>query len=230
MCTHCKYHVNLLVRKKYLHKLYANTHPSMGVQNGGNMFPGVTLPFGVVKIGVDMLPATGTADAYSGYLPSGRVTGFSLMHESGTGGAPKYGVVSQLPLTGAVENPLVDNAPLRVGDDEAEVGRYKTTLANGVVTELTAAAHAGMMRHRFAGADGGVHVLVDVSHFLPSFRGQGIEQKYVEGEIEVDAKGKYTGFGVYKGGWNLGISFSPAPAPASFVLGVLFTDIFIMNR
>ncbi|KAI5837786.1 glycosyl hydrolase family 92-domain-containing protein [Morchella snyderi] len=176
----------------------------MGVQNGGNMFPGVTLPFGVVKIGVDMLPATGTADAYSGYLPSGRVTGFSLMHESGTGGAPKYGVVSQLPLTGAVENPLVDSAVLRVGDDQAEVGRYKTTLANGVMTELTAAAHAGMMRHRFAGADGGVHILVDVSHFLPSFRGQGIEQKYVEGEIEVDAKGKYTGFGVYNGGWNLG--------------------------
>ena len=41
----------------------------------------------MVKLGPDLL--SGTTDAYSGYLPSGDVFGFSMMHESGTGGAPK---------------------------------------------------------------------------------------------------------------------------------------------
>lgn len=55
----------------------------MGTENGGNMFPGVTMPFGVVKIGVDLRPPPGQGDPYSGYHPSGKVTGFSMMHESG---------------------------------------------------------------------------------------------------------------------------------------------------
>lgn len=46
-------------------------------------------PFAMVKLGPDIENAT--TDAYSGYLPAGNLTGFSMMHESGTGGAPKYG-------------------------------------------------------------------------------------------------------------------------------------------
>lgn len=64
----------------------------------GNDFPGVTRPNGMVKLGPDVL-LQGT-DSYSGYLqfPSGAFSGFSMMHESGTGGAPKYGTVSQMPM------------------------------------------------------------------------------------------------------------------------------------
>ena len=71
------------------------------------MFPGVVAaPFAMVKLGPDI--QNGTTDAYSGYVPVGAVTGFSMMHESGTGGAPKYGVVSQMPVVGELANPLVD--------------------------------------------------------------------------------------------------------------------------
>lgn len=42
----------------------------------------------MVKLGPDV--RNGNADAYSGYLDEGNIFGFSLMHESGTGGAPKY--------------------------------------------------------------------------------------------------------------------------------------------
>ena len=56
----------------------------MGTDGGGNMFPGVTLPFGVVKIGVDVLPPPGWGEPYSGYHAVGKVTGFSMLHESGT--------------------------------------------------------------------------------------------------------------------------------------------------
>lgn len=167
------------------------------------MFPGVTLPFGVVKIGVDVAPPSG-GDAYSGYHYLGKITGFSMMHESGTGGAPKYGVVSQFPVVGELTNPLADQSVTRASADEASVGIYKSSLANGVTVELSASQHAGMMRHIFPNPKVEAHVLVDVSHFLPSSRGQGIEQHYVEGAIEVDAKGTYKGFGVYNGGWNLG--------------------------
>lgn len=62
---------------------------------GGNIFPGVSLPFGKVKLGPDVFDG---ADSYSRYAASGVFTGFSIMHENGNGGAPKYGVVSQMPI------------------------------------------------------------------------------------------------------------------------------------
>ena len=37
----------------------------------------------MVKLGPDV--EDGPTDAYSGYLPTGKVWGFSMMHESGTG-------------------------------------------------------------------------------------------------------------------------------------------------
>lgn len=35
--------------------------------------------------------------------PVGNVTAISLMHESGTGGEPKYGIISQMPLFGDLD-------------------------------------------------------------------------------------------------------------------------------
>lgn len=56
----------------------------------GNMFPGVALPFGQVKLGIDTsvvnLPQGGISSANSGYTPLGNSTGFSMLHTSGTGG------------------------------------------------------------------------------------------------------------------------------------------------
>ncbi|KAI5814806.1 glycosyl hydrolase family 92-domain-containing protein [Pyronema omphalodes] len=179
----------------------------MGVEGGGNMFPGVTLPFGVVKLGIDLQPPRGAGDPYSGYHAEGNITGFSMMHESGTGGAPKYGVVSQLPIVGDIENPLLNYAKPRSAPDEAKLGWYKAHLADDVTVELAASRHSGMIRHSFPADSRPKNVLVDVSHFLPSFRGMGIEQHYVEGAIKVHDDGSYTGSGVYNGGWNRGINW-----------------------
>ncbi|KKY15243.1 putative glycosyl family 92 protein [Diplodia seriata] len=121
--------------------------PFHGTENGGNVFPGVVpAPFSVVKLGIDV--SSGTTDAYSGYLPAGNVTGFSMLHESGTGGAPKYGVVSQLPVVGdsSLANPLADLGVARGAADEASVGYYRARLANGVTVELAGTDHAGMYR------------------------------------------------------------------------------------
>lgn len=173
-----------------------------GTQGGGNNNPAAARPFGMVKLGPDLLqPGT---DAYSGYLPTGDFSGFSMMHEQGTGGAPKYGTVSQLPLVGQVPQPLSNVTVGRSGADEGSVGYYKAVTSESVTVELSAANRAGMYRYTFPedGATNNHNILIDVSHVLPSFRGQGLGQAYAGGDITVFADGHYEGHGVYNNGWN----------------------------
>lgn len=171
----------------------------MGTEKGGNNFPGVARPFGMVKLGPDVSDGK---DAYSGYRASGKFSGFSMMHEQGTGGAPKYGTVSQLPLVGKVKNPLSGITVARGAPDEAAVGYYKATTDDGVVVELSATAHAGIYRYTFPEKSTDNNVLVDVSHVLPSHRGQGLSQGYKGGDFKVFPDGHYEGSGVYDNGWN----------------------------
>ncbi|KJZ77991.1 hypothetical protein HIM_02628 [Hirsutella minnesotensis 3608] len=176
---------------------------------GGNTFPGVSRPLGMVKLGPDLY--TGR-DAYSGYQPTGNFTGFTMLHESGTGGAPKYGVVSQMPVVGPVSNPLSDAVnDTRAAPDVTEVGYYKAALGSGTTLELAASERAGMYQYSFPVKEPptrtGFHVLVDVSHVLSSYRGQGLGQHYLGGNITVRRHGSsgeyyYTGFGSYDNGWN----------------------------
>ena len=164
------------------------------------MFPGVVpAPFSVVKLGPDV--SSGKTDAYSGYLPSGNITGFTLTHESGTGGAPKYGVVSQMPVLGTVPNPLADLSEPRAADDQAEVGYYKTFLSSGINVELAATNHAALLNYEFPSSSDS-SIVVDVSHVLPSFRGLGLGQNYINGNITVMPDGHYEGSGTYNNGWN----------------------------
>ncbi|KAF6840864.1 glycosyl hydrolase family 92 protein [Colletotrichum plurivorum] len=176
-----------------------------GSVGGGNTFPGVSRPLGMVKLGPDL---ENGVDAYSGYLPDGHFIGFSMLHESGTGGAPKYGVVNQMPVVGMIENPLEQNTDTRAQPDETEVGYYKSYLSSGVTVELGAAERAGLYEYNFPKNDDGsfdANVIVDVSHVLPSYRGQGLGQNYLGGNIEIkgtDDDLHYEGFGYYDNGWN----------------------------
>lgn len=124
------------------------------------------------------------------------------MHESGTGGAPKYGTVAQMPLVGNISNPLVDQGIVRTVDDQASVGWYQTSQENGVTVQLAATNHAGMFSYDFP-SNGTANVVVDVSHCLPDFRGYGWGQNYINGNITIAPDGHYEGSGTYDGGWNL---------------------------
>ena len=151
--------------------------------NGGNTFPGATEPFGTVKIGPDTTSFNQSIGQNAGYTPDGNVTAFSLTHVSGTGGGPVYGVVSQMPLVSLSNVNVLDNLTYmepRVGNDTARVGYYKTTFSNGIVTELSATKHAGFLQYTFPeGTER--HVLVDVSHYLPSNSGGNQAQFYSNG-------------------------------------------------
>ncbi|KAK8090955.1 hypothetical protein PG994_000460 [Apiospora phragmitis] len=142
--------------------------PDARTINGGNTFPGVSLPFGIIKLGPDLY--TGS-DSYSGYQATGSFTGFSLLHESGTGGAPKYG---------------------RVADARG----------SGTTREMSATHRAGLYSYTFPEDSTSSNVVVDVSHVLPSFRGQGLGQSYLGGNISViedpqSGSLHYEGFGSY---------------------------------
>lgn len=151
---------------------------------------------GMAKLGPDVYAH---ADSYSGYQPSGNFAGFSMLHESGTGDAPKYGVVSQMPVVGDVSNPLADQSATRAAPDVAEVGYYKSSLGSGITVELAATDRAGLYKYTFP-ASGPRHIIVDVSHVLTSYRGQGLEQHYLGGDITVAKDGdqtRYYGYGSY---------------------------------
>lgn len=155
-----------------------------------------------MKLGPDFKYAT--AEAYAGHLPDegARLTGFSMLHESGIGGAPKYGVVAQMPALGDVPDLSVDISIKRSKGDEGSVGYFKSSLDNGIIVELAATAHAGFYQYTFPQGQNG-SIVVDVSHVLPSFRGYGWEQRYHGGTFSIEDDGHYEGNGIYSNGWNL---------------------------
>ncbi|KAL1597876.1 hypothetical protein SLS60_008363 [Paraconiothyrium brasiliense] len=129
-----------------------------------------------------------------------------MLHESGTGGAPTYGLIPQMPLTTLEGVNFLDNITYmqpRTSPDEASVGYYKTQLQNRVKAEMSASMHAGIMRYSFPQNADGRHILVDLSHFIPSAGKK--EQWYSNGELEINGDGtSYSGYGVYREGWGWG--------------------------
>jgi len=140
--------------------------------------------------------------ANAGYTPDGNVTGITMLHVSGTGGAPTYGLVPQMPLTTLDSVNLMDNQTYmqsRAIPDTANVGYYRTSLQNGVVAEMSASRHVGIMRYDYP-KDEGRYMLIDLSHFLPS-KGKR-EQWYSNGVLERSEDGsQYSGYGVWREGW-----------------------------
>ena len=180
-------------------RLRLTTDHSLGTENRGNDFPGVARPWGMVKIGPDNVKLG--VNSYSGYAPGAPFSGFSLMHESGTGGAPKYGTVSQLPVIGSISNPLANLTVERALADSASVGYYRAKTVYGVIVELAATSHAGFYQYTFPN-DVQCNVLIDVSHVLTSYRGNGLEQGYAGGNLTLYPDGHYEGSGTYNNGWN----------------------------
>ena len=60
--------------------------PLIGTVNGGHVFPGATLPFGMAKAVADV-----NGEDQGGFASDGsNITGFSHLHDSGTGGVSLY--------------------------------------------------------------------------------------------------------------------------------------------
>ncbi|KAI1798496.1 glycoside hydrolase family 92 protein [Daldinia bambusicola] len=194
-------------RTQHVNLFIGTEGPDPGTSyNSGNVFPGASLPFGAVKVGIDTAEWNVSFTANGGYTPDSNVTAITMLHESGTGGAPTYGLIPQMPLTSLEDVNVLDNLTYmqpRTSPDVAEVGYYKIELQNGVTAEMSAAMHAGIIKYTYPRNVDGHYVLVDVSHYLPSTGDKG--QFYSNGRIERSNDGtSYLGYGVYRGGWSSG--------------------------
>lgn len=142
-------------------------NPLIGTTNGGNDYPGATLPLGMLAwspeeprnrprqrvqgVPGSMRDDVGRPAAPGGYeYSSNRISGFSLTHLMGTGCAGASGDIPLMPYVGEVSSSPADDQSAEVygstfshEDEVAKAGDYKVMLANGVVAELSATLRTG---------------------------------------------------------------------------------------
>ncbi|EAA31188.1 glycoside hydrolase family 92 protein [Neurospora crassa] len=133
--------------------------PLIGTTNGGHVFPGATLPYGMAKAVADTAsPAENAAGFVSDDNP---ITGFSHMHDSGTGGQPSLGNFPLFVHPGCVDDDytkcdfsLSDRPLNRVPDSVyASPGYFTVNITNGVRAEMTTTHHSVLYRFSFPGTE-----------------------------------------------------------------------------
>ncbi|KAL4920361.1 glycosyl hydrolase family 92-domain-containing protein [Aspergillus aurantiobrunneus] len=127
-------------------------NPLIGSADGGNVFAGASLPYSLSKAVADV-----DGQNTAGFATDGsRVTGFSALHDSGTGGNPSLGNFPLFPQ--ACPNDEVNNcrfpksarATGYVNDSVvARPGYFGLTLEDGIEAEMTVSGRAALFRFSF---------------------------------------------------------------------------------
>lgn len=174
--------------------------PLIGSSNGGNVFAGAALPYGMAKAVAD----TNSGSNQGGFtLDDSNVTGFSLMHDSGTGGSPSLGnfalfAYSNCPggdVDGCVY-PKVSRAAFGTFSNDsvvAQPGYFSISLDSGIKTEMTTTQHASLFKFTFPAGNGTDQPLIfqDLTDLSNS--------RQDNGSIAVDATtGRITGNAVFQ--------------------------------
>ncbi|OJA21261.1 hypothetical protein AZE42_02535 [Rhizopogon vesiculosus] len=145
----------------------------IGTTNGGHVFPGATLPHGMVKVGLD----TDSPGNQAGYdaNPIFSATGFSQLHDSGTGGGASLSNFKLWPLPECdsfascntsmyarqtLRAVLPDGSP----DDAGSPGYFATNLSTGVQVELTASRRTALHRYTFPKSSREPRIVVDITN------------------------------------------------------------------
>ncbi|KAK3352403.1 glycoside hydrolase family 92 protein [Lasiosphaeria hispida] len=172
--------------------------PLIGASNGGNVFPGASLPYGMAKAVAD----TNSGSNQGGFtLDGAAVTGFSSMHDSGTGGNPSLGNFPLFPYINCPDGDINQCAfPKRTrarfggfgnSSVSAKPGNFALTLNSGIRAEMTTTHHASLFKFTFppVGPDGQPSqplILQDLADLADS--------RQDNGTVSVDAKtGRITG-------------------------------------
>ena len=165
----------------------------IGSNNGGNVFVGASLPYGMAKASPDV-----NGENTGGFATDGsNVTGFSHMHDSGTGGNPSQG---QFPLFPQIcPDDVVDNCKFRIEDRsvpyendsvQASPGYFALSLASGIHAEMTVAEHTALYNFQFPNESGGNGsagsplILLDLTDLWQSRQ---------NATVSVDSNGRITG-------------------------------------
>ncbi len=202
-------------------------NPFIGTENGGNVFLGAAVPFGMVKLG----PDCGKNDNNSGYYKEGNINGFSHTHVSGTGGGAKYGNILIMPTTGKV---LFENIGSLRSNEISAPGYYAVSLDRyQVKAALTATHSVGLHSYTFPAKTSG-NILVDAGHFLEFGKDWGESQEFVGSEINIVSDREVSGYSRVRGGWNKGGAYTvyfyivfdtPFDKCGTWNNGVLFDNI-----
>lgn len=136
-----------------------DVNPFVGTTNGGNTYPGATLPFGMVAFSPEETPLPGRRYAIAapgGYeWRSNGIRGFALTHLSGTGCLGASGDIPIMPVTIPVEYspstaPFTMYSSLfRHTNETATPGFYSVTLDNGVAVALSATLRTGFAQFSY---------------------------------------------------------------------------------
>src|SRR5437773_2099269 len=133
-------------------------NPLIGTANGGNVFPGAVLPFGMFSFSPENSRGNQTRTAAPGgyRYDAAKIRGFSLTHLSGTGCAGASGDIPFFPYVGTVTtSPSADTtdavyaSTFNHADEVARPGFYSVKLDSGATAELTATTRTGAGRFSF---------------------------------------------------------------------------------
>jgi len=128
--------------KSLFHDPLHYVDPIIGVDGGGNVFPGAALPFSMVNVSPDVTQ-TGSPAGYSSNTP---IVGFSHNHMSGMGMKSGFGNLLVFPQIDSIR--LNDCAI--VEDEFASPGYYRATLTKSKIkVEVTLSAKSGVHQYTF---------------------------------------------------------------------------------
>jgi len=170
--------------------------PEIGLDNGGHVLPGPSLPYGMVKLGPDCVVHTN-----SGYVTGEKIKGFSHTHVSGTGGGAKYGNVTIAAGIGEID--ITDYAS-NGKDEKITAGYYKVNLEKwNIDVELTVTHSVGFHQYTFPTSNQ-AYLLIDTGSFLDYADNRSEAQNFVGSEIEFISERVIEGYTRIRGGWNKG--------------------------
>ncbi|EAQ87760.1 hypothetical protein CHGG_04379 [Chaetomium globosum CBS 148.51] len=134
----------------------AYVDPLIGASNGGNVFPGASMPYGMAKAVAD----TNSGSRQGGFTMDGSpVTGFSTMHDSGTGGSPSLGNFALFAYTNCPKGDInqcsfpkktrAAHGRFKNSNVSAKPGTFGITLDSGIRAEMTTTHHASLFSFSF---------------------------------------------------------------------------------
>ncbi|KAI5923003.1 putative alpha-1,2-mannosidase family protein [Camillea tinctor] len=180
----------------------------IGSRNGGNIFPGASLPYGMAKAVAD----TSSGSNQGGFTLDGTpVTGFSALHDSGTGGSPSLGNFPLFPYASCPEDDINQCAfpkPTRQAFGSfsesnvvARPGYFGITLNSGIGAEMTTTHHTALFRFTFPATSGNAShplILQDLTDLSDS--------RQDNGTVSVDPEtGRITGNARFRSSFSQGL-------------------------
>lgn len=187
--------------------------PLIGTANGGHVFPGATVPYGMAKPVADSVDRRENAAGFVQDLSL--IRGFSQLHDSGTGGSPSLGNFPVFVHPGcpgdditlcsfAAQSRPVMRWPYSA---VARPGFFSLRLKNSVKAEMTASHRASLYRFSFPdreNAENGVGIPVEYSPVV-LIDLQDLDNTRHGGGTTVDPRtGRITGSGEFRPSFGAG--------------------------